>query len=520
VRRGPLAAYLTATAVVCGALVMVIEVLGSRVIGPFFGVSLFVWTALITVTLIALAAGYALGGWLSDRHAQADLLYLIVAAAGLLVLLVPLVKAPVLKACVALGLRAGSFGAALALFGPPLLLLGCVTPFIIKLIAREYARLGRTVGLLTALSTLGSFVGTLATGFLLIAWLGVDRIFQLTGAALLALATGYFVLFRRRWAALALCAAPLVLQPAAPTRARVMADGTRVEVVHARDSFYGRLKVVDYRFGARHNRELVIDGLVQGGIDLRDRRSVYEYAYLLQWLPRAARPQGQRALVIGLGMGAVPTWYAAQGVRTESVEIDPAVVEIAERYFGFDAAGVTVADARAFLAASAGGYDYIVMDAYTGDSAPSHLLSVEALRLVRARLAPRGVAAFNLHGSLGADRGMTLALLRTLQAVFAELRVYALFSPARGESWGNLVVLAGDDLGPLPPANAFAALPVHPLAERRVRDSVRAPLALPDLSGALLLTDNYNPLDVLDLKLREAVRRDVLANTHWDILLD
>src|SRR5512145_1276773 len=121
--------FLLFTAVVCGALIMVIEVLGSRVIGPFFGVSLFVWTSLITVTLVALAAGYALGGYLADRHGNADWLYGLIIAAGVAVCLVPLAKAPVLKASLALGLRVGSLAGSAALFGVPLLLLGCVSPY-------------------------------------------------------------------------------------------------------------------------------------------------------------------------------------------------------------------------------------------------------------------------------------------------------------------------------------------------------------------------------------------------------
>ena len=66
--------YLVLTAIICGALVMVIEILGSRVIGPFFGASLFVWTSLITVTLIALAIGYAAGGVFSDKKGSPDYL--------------------------------------------------------------------------------------------------------------------------------------------------------------------------------------------------------------------------------------------------------------------------------------------------------------------------------------------------------------------------------------------------------------------------------------------------------------
>ncbi len=134
---------------------MVVEVLGSRVVGPFFGVSLFVWTSLIAVTLIALAAGYAVGGFLADRRGTPSTLYAIIFAAGLLVLLIPMLKMPVLKLAMALGLRTGSFTATLVLFGPSLFLLGCVSPILVKIATRELANLGRTVGGFYALSTVG-----------------------------------------------------------------------------------------------------------------------------------------------------------------------------------------------------------------------------------------------------------------------------------------------------------------------------------------------------------------------------
>ena len=101
--------FLVATAFCCGSLIMVIEVLGSRVIGPFFGVSLFVWTSLIAVAMISLAGGYAAGGIFADRHADARFLYGIIFLAGLAILPIPFVKVPVLKLGVGLGLRAGAF---------------------------------------------------------------------------------------------------------------------------------------------------------------------------------------------------------------------------------------------------------------------------------------------------------------------------------------------------------------------------------------------------------------------------
>ena len=191
--------YLLLTAVLCGALIMVIEVMGSRVIGPFFGVGLFVWTSLITVTLLALSVGYALGGVFSDRFKQPAYLFGIILLAGVLTLLVPVIHGPVLKVCVSLGLRGGAFASTAILFGPALLLLGCVSPYLVKLAAHELHNIGRVVGSLYALSTIGSTVGTVFTGFFLVAYLGVGQIFTLTGGLLILLSVGYFLLFQQRW---------------------------------------------------------------------------------------------------------------------------------------------------------------------------------------------------------------------------------------------------------------------------------------------------------------------------------
>ncbi len=180
-------AYLIVTAALCGALVMVIEVLGSRVIGPFFGVSLFVWTSLITVTMVALAAGYAIGGHWSDRKSSPDWLYGIIMLSGVLVILTPALKGTILQLCLPMGLRWGSLTSAFLLFGPGLFLLGCVSPYVVKIAAREMHNIGRTVGSFYAISTVGSVVGTMLTGFVLIAYLGINQIFLLTGSLLILL---------------------------------------------------------------------------------------------------------------------------------------------------------------------------------------------------------------------------------------------------------------------------------------------------------------------------------------------
>ena len=513
-------AYLIATAALCGALVMVLEVLGSRVIGPFFGVSLFVWTSLITVTMVALAAGYAIGGHLSDRKSSPDWLYGIILLSGILVILIPALKGPILQISLPLGLRWGSLISAFMLFGPALFLLGCVSPYVVKIAAREMHNIGRTVGSFYAISTVGSVVGTLLTGFVLIAYLGVNQIFLLAGSLLIVLSVVYFLFFRRKWAVALAVMLPFLLLPHETHVTKVMRDGTRVERIVNRDTFYGNLKVVEYSYGEKRNRELLIDGQVQGGVDMSNGLSVYEYPYLLQFLPYALNPDGKNCLVIGLGAGLIPAWYEAQGVKTEVVDIDPAVIELARGYFNFNTAiPVHVEDARYFLINTKQHYDYIVLDVFNGDTTPGHLLNVEAMHLAKQRLTPNGILAVNLIGSLRQHTFMTASVVKTLQSVFGQVAIHPLFDPALGEGIGNIEIIAYDGQERALQLERIKNLAIHTSTENMVKSGMARTFAFPPQTPAIMLSDDYNPVDFYDLWLKEKVRKDNLNYTDFDILL-
>jgi spermidine synthase len=515
--------YLLLTAAVCGAIVMVVEVLGSRVIGPFFGVSLFVWTSLITVALVALALGYALGGRMADRNNTPQLLYTIVLAAGLCILSIPLLQTPVLKACAGLGLRLGALVSSAVLFGPALFLLGCVSPLLVRLLAGEIKSLGRTVGGLSALSTAGSFFGTVATGFFLIGTLGVSKIFLLSGLLLCTLASIYFLLLRRQAGVAGLTLLlPLgfLLTPTDSLPSKVLPDGTQARVIEKRDSFYGNLRVVDYTFGQQHLRELAIDGLIQGGGDVVSGLSLYEYTYPMQFLPRALYPAGRSSLVIGLGAGFIPRWYAARGVSTEVVDIDAEVLSLARKHFNFPIdIPVHIEDARYFLTRNDRQYDYVLLDVFNGDTTPGHLLSVDAMRLMSQHLSPEGVLAINLAGSLQRDTLMTASVIHSLKTVFDQVHIYPVILKEQQSKSGNLVVIAYR--GPLRTmqSSVYAQEPIHPQARHLVEQSMSNSFSFPPGTPALLLTDDFNPIDLRDLWLKEEVRQNILNTTDPDILL-
>lgn len=515
-----LLAYLLATSAICGALVMVIELLGSRVIGPFFGVSLFVWTSLITVTLISLAAGYAAGGVLADRRGSPAALYAVIGLAGALILLVPLLKGPVLRSTMSMGLRAGAFASALVLFGPPLFCLGCVSPYLIRIAAGELRTLGRTVGLFSAVSTVGSFLGTVLTGFVLIVFFGVNKVFLVVGGLLLAVAAGYGLLFRKPALAAGLLALPLGLGTTSQAPSKVLPNGTTVTRVFEKDTYYGSLRVVDYSMGAQRHRDLINDGAVQGGIDVASGLALYEYFYFMELLPFGMYPRGKSCLVLGMGAGLIPRWYEQRGVRTDVVEIDPHIVSIAREYFDFAVTGeVIVEDARYHLNKSRKRYDYVVLDVFNGDTTPAHLLSLEALQLIRGHMTESGILAINLVGSLGQESFMTASVARTLEQVFRTVKLYPIFDPTDGEGNGNVAVLAYDADHPPFDLSAVSAEAVHPMAVKGLRAYLGKEYRLPKDAPAVVLTDDYNPFDFYDVRLKEWMRRRILSLVDVDILI-
>src|SRR5579859_7108738 len=143
-----------------------VEFGAARLLAPYFGTSLYVWGVLIGLVLIYLSAGYVIGGRLADRHPNDALLFQLTAWAGLWIGLIPLVSYPVLLASqqgfasLSVGLVAGTLAVVVGLFAVPVVLLGCVSPFAIRLLLTGVETGGNTAGAVYALSTAGSILGT------------------------------------------------------------------------------------------------------------------------------------------------------------------------------------------------------------------------------------------------------------------------------------------------------------------------------------------------------------------------
>ena len=180
-------ALLLLIAFLAGAILLALELVGSRVLAPSFDGSIFVWGSLIGVFLAALSVGYYLGGGLVDRRPSASLLAFFLIDAGLFVLPLPRCGSYVCDAVLVrdFGPRANPLIACMALFFIPGMLMAVTSPFVIRLTARSIKQVGKTAGAVYAISTVGSIAGTLGTAFYLIPEMGTRSILTLLGVSLI-----------------------------------------------------------------------------------------------------------------------------------------------------------------------------------------------------------------------------------------------------------------------------------------------------------------------------------------------
>jgi predicted membrane-bound spermidine synthase len=493
--------YLYFTAAVTGAAIMIVEILGAKMLSPFVGLSHFVWTAQIAVTLVALACGYYAGGRLADRSQQLARLYWAILAAALYLALTVWICQPVADWCLDFNLAVGSLLASAILFFVPLALLAMTGPFLVRVITSSVAGVGGNVGRLTSIGTLGSLAGTLLIGYLLIPRLPNSFTMFFTALALALVCAGYFLFCRRRWPA----AVVLFLALASAIGARNYLTPTpRYRFVTERfrgNSNFGLLQVVDRPDGGC--RYYLNDNLVQNTYDPQRKLSVSHFTYALSGLARAYTTNIADVLCIGLGVGIVPMDFARQGAHVDVVEINPAVVPMAARFFDLDTnkLHLTLDDGRHFLNRCRKQYDTVILDAFLGDSSPSHLLTRQAFASIQRVLRPGGTLVINSFGNLEPGRDFFAAsLTRTLQAVFQSVRAHT-----SGD--GGIFFVASDR-----PALEFVRPPdlanVHP----DVLDDTRSTYAgvvdtLPE--HGRVLTDDYNPAEFYDARNREEFRRQL-----------
>jgi spermidine synthase len=495
------------TVFVTGNVIMMLEVVGTRVVGPFFGVGIYVWSALITVALLALSAGYWLGGRWADAKRRPEFLFLTILLAAVFVFLIPVLRNPLLNFAGQFGVRGGVLVGSVLLFGVPLFLLGIVSPYATKLFTDQFDKIGSRVGLLYSVSTLGSFLGTVAMGFYLIPNFPIGSILVALGMTLMFMPLVYFLLIRaRRWPlfvlAIVVGVGALVFFPRAP---RIQQVNEFVKVIYKTTSFYGEIKVLQ----ARDQRVLLVDGVTQSGEIMQTHKATPPYVIDMSHLIARYNPTAKKALVIGLGGGNIVHALLEQNLSVDVVEIDKKIIFVATQYFGVDPkrANITLEDGRRFVRLSKKKYDVVVLNTFSGESSPSHMLTREFFQEVHGVLEESGISVLNFVGYVqGPHRHAAGAVQATLQAANDWCHVY--FREAK-QNFSNILFVAGrGEVLPEP-------------TEDTVWEELKKTAAV--ISGhaeAVVCTDDYNPVDFLNRVVYRRWRQLVIDSLGSDVLLN
>ena len=495
---------------VCGAAVLAVELLGTRLLGPFYGVSLFLWSALISVTLAALSAGYAIGGGWADRKASFVRLGAVIGAAGVWLLAVPWLRGLVLQVTEPLGLRIAVLLAATILFFPPLMLLGMVSPLAVKLRTGALTEVGRSVGNLYAVSTVASVAAALLTGFVLIPAIGVSTLLISIGALLLFAAAFAIFSHRGRSGAATTAAVLLILLGALSPVIRAGEDAGG-SVIAICESPYAEIRVMEYLDA----RFLIIDGSIHTFVDADSGENLFPYVHVTDIAGMFFEGPG-RLCLLGLGGGSIARHFAGAGWRVDAVEIDPVVVRYAHDYFRLDPSNARIfeMDGRRFLRESDEMYDIILFDAFGGGNIPFQLVTLEAFDLAALRLRPEGILVLNIE-SIGWNGAIVRSIAATLETRFANVLALPIAEPPN--TLGNIILFASNRNFELP-----GELPIPKDRFSPEYDRLHAwdNRFVPDTRGIPAITDDRNPVALWGERINFAARKQLHqyfadADVNW-----
>ena len=437
-----------------GAIVMILELVGARVIAPYFGSSLYVWTAMIGVVLAALSAGYWYGGKLADREpSDVKLMKIIVMAA--IAIAVSLIAQEALLGVVASitsDIRLSAVLAATILFAPAALLLGIVSPYVARLNIVNLQTAGQSIGRLYAAGTVGSIAGTFLAGYWLIALFGNRTLGVLLVIALVILS---FVVYRNGWWIMRALAVSLTFAALyAPTHSF---SGSVLEDV---DSVYGRYFVTESN-DEIPLRTLITDVFGTQSAQYVGQPDILVSTYTQRFKAISDKLQPSAVLVVGGGAYTYPlaASRAYPNTQIDVVEIDPKLTELAQQYFGFkqtDKLRVFHEDGRVFLNNNRNKYDIIYMDAYSSLTPPYQLATVEALREQRSSLSQNGLVVANIIARPTNDPYLT-ALVSSYKSVFNQVNVYPQQSDTSNTRQNMLLVATNSSEAKSSITNLFGA---------------------------------------------------------------
>jgi predicted membrane-bound spermidine synthase len=493
-----------------------VELSASRLLAPYFGTSLFVWANLIGLILLYLTVGYYLGGHLADRYPSPTVLYGMTAVAALLISLIPPLSRPILNwsltafATFSVSVFISSLVSVILLFAVPMILLGCVSPFAIRLSVDRIGTSGRTAGLLYAISTGGSIVGTFLPVLVLIPTIGTYKTFLLFAGALLLVSIIGLIATRdtganknnrnkrvpKRWFSLLLLIPTLatILGMQGPIKPASGTNGG--ELIAERESPYNYIQVVQ---SGKETQLVLNEGLGIHSIYNPDQiltRGPWDDFMVAPFFNNVPFTQGQvkRVCIIGLGAGTLAHELTAVygPIPIDGVEIDSEIVAMGRKYFNMNEPNlnVIVQDGRYFLRSTEQKYDIIGIDAYQQPYIPFQLTTTEFFKEIKEHLTPTGVAIINV-GRTTTDFRLVDALAQNIHTVYPSVYIID------NQRFSNSLVFATNDKTQLSNFAQNAGQLTNPLLQQVTLAGLSGGNIREEQQAKVFFTDDIAPVEQL-----------------------
>ncbi len=414
------------TGFLSGLSVMAIELGASRLMAPYFSSSQIVWTIIIGTIMIAMAIGNVIGGKMADKNQSPDKLFIWLFAAATWTMLIPLLGKFIISG-VAVGLAMivksnyliwAAFISCILVFVFPLLVLGMVTPNLVKFSVQSLDENGKTVGIIEACNTIGSIIGTFIPTFVSIPWMGTALTFVVFATVMYIACLVYFMIRKTHVIKTSVIAVLCLAAGIASSSIGVVYWDSTVK--YEGESIYNYLRVEET------DRSIILSTNVLFGVQsikMKDGNLTgmyYDYALAAPTIAGAAKEE-KDILILGMGTGTFATqcvnYFGSKNI--DGVEIDQKIVDLAHEYFDLpQEVNTYTMDGRAFIQSAEKKYDIILVDAYQDITIPFHLSSLEFFKYVESHLNEGGVMVINMNMYTDNEGGINDYLSGTVAEVF------------------------------------------------------------------------------------------------------
>jgi spermidine synthase len=476
---------------------MSLELMGSRLLAPNFGDSIFVWGSLIGVVMSSLAVGYYFGGMWADKNPSYRVLSLIIFLSGILVILIPLSAPLILEIVVESGLgeKYGPILASTLMLAAPTILLGMISPYALRVSTDEIITVGGVSGSLSSVSTIGSIFGTFFTVFVLIPSFGVREIILSLGLILVGVSL-IGLPWPERFFAIVLLA--LLIMPSSLFAGFVSVQGG--EILFSGESAYSSIRIID----SDDTRTMYLNNMPHSAMFLNgSNNAVFAYTDYFN-LGFLFKEEINSVLFIGGGGFSGPKQFIEYypELTIDVVEIDKKVVELAHRFFNLEKENpridIFVKDGRSFLRA-AEKYDLIVLDAYSKTYVPFHLMTKEFYQELKEHLNPHGVIVSNLISSLVGDTSDLLYCeVKTIEEVIPNVYLFATKTGVKSVVQ-NILLVATENTDYLGKNELNLIASNKESYQERLKEYVLNFVVIEEnqVKKAFVLTDNFAPTEDL-----------------------